>query len=98
MLASQVLLRGRSAWKGPYFTAFPNISQALKNNAPVTTTARSCTVLPHFVGMRFLVHNGKQYVPLAITTDMVGHKLGEFANTRVVKSMGPRNFARRSRK
>jgi len=48
--------------------------------------------------MRFLVHNGKQYVPLAITTDMVGHKLGEFANTRVVKSMGPRNFARRSRK
>lgn len=46
------------------------------------STARSCTILPSFVGLKFLVHNGKNYIPLLVTEDMIGHKLGEFAPTR----------------
>ena len=46
---------------------------------PVKTQARSCTILPDFVNMVFQVHNGKDYVDVLITEDMVGHKLGEFA-------------------
>ncbi|ORY45434.1 putative mitochondrial ribosomal protein S19 [Leucosporidium creatinivorum] len=81
MLCSPVLL-ARSAWKGPFFTSFPNIAESLRTNAPIRTSARACTVLPNFIGMRFLVHNGKQYVPVSITPEMVGHKLGEFAPSR----------------
>lgn len=46
---------------------------------PVRTQARSATILPNFVGLRFEIHNGKDYVPVVITEDMVGHKLGEFS-------------------
>ncbi|GAA5858665.1 hypothetical protein JCM8547_001412 [Rhodosporidiobolus lusitaniae] len=81
MLPTPALL-SRSAWKGPFFTAFPGIAEALKSNTPIRTSARSCTILPNFIGMRFLVHNGKQYVPVAVTPEMVGHKLGEFAPSR----------------
>ncbi|GAA5882524.1 hypothetical protein JCM1840_000646 [Sporobolomyces johnsonii] len=75
-------LFARAAWKGPYFTAFPGIAEAVKTNTPIRTSARACTILPNFIGMRFLVHNGKQYVPVHITPEMVGHKLGEFAPSR----------------
>ncbi|KAM6489745.1 mitochondrial 37S ribosomal protein RSM19 [Amanita muscaria] len=73
---------GRSAWKGPYFVAFPNLREALTNHVPIQTKARSCTILPNFVGIRFLVHNGKDFVPVLVTQDMVGHKLGEFSHTK----------------
>ena len=46
---------------------------------PIPTQARSCTILPEFIGLIFQVHNGKIYVDVPITEDMVGHKLGEFA-------------------
>jgi len=72
----------RSRWKGPFFVAFPQLSEAREKNIPIITQARSCTVLPNFVGLRFNIHNGKQYIPVTITQDMVGHKLGEFAPTR----------------
>ncbi|KAF4119551.1 small subunit ribosomal protein S19 [Geosmithia morbida] len=49
---------------------------------PVRTNARSATILPSFVGLRFEVHNGKIYNRINITEDMVGHKLGEFSPTR----------------
>ncbi|PWN99698.1 putative mitochondrial ribosomal protein S19, partial [Tilletiopsis washingtonensis] len=75
-------LAARSAWKGPFFVPFPNMAQALKNNTPIRTNARSCTILPNFVGLKFLIHNGKHHIPVAITDEMVGHKLGEFAATR----------------
>ena len=52
------------------------------NNLPIKTRARSCTILPTFVGLKFLVHNGKDYIPVNITEDMIGHKLGEFSVTR----------------
>lgn len=68
---------------GPFFTSFPNLAQSLASSTPVRTSARSCTILPNFIGMRFLVHNGKQYVPVAIIPEMVGHKLGEFAPSRM---------------
>ncbi|KAI9790921.1 MAG: mitochondrial ribosomal small subunit component [Peltula sp. TS41687] len=46
---------------------------------PIKTQARSATILPNFVGLNFQVHNGKNYIDVTITEDMVGHKLGEFA-------------------
>ncbi|KAG0698550.1 hypothetical protein DFH29DRAFT_983849 [Suillus ampliporus] len=82
MQPSLILRSGRSAWKGPYFVAFPNLKDALINNVAIRTQARASTILPNFVGIRFMVHNGKDYVPVTITQDMVGHKLGEFAHTK----------------
>jgi ribosomal protein S19 len=67
---------------GPYFAAFPNLAESLKNNTPVFTKARSSSILPNFVGLRFMVHNGKDYIAVQVTEEMVGHKLGEFASTR----------------
>ncbi|OBZ74617.1 37S ribosomal protein S19, mitochondrial [Grifola frondosa] len=82
MIPTLVAQSGRSAWKGPFFVAFPNLRRALDHNIPIRTQARSCTILPNFVGIRFMVHNGKDYVPVVVTQDMVGHKLGEFAVTK----------------
>ncbi|GJC83805.1 37S ribosomal protein S19, mitochondrial [Colletotrichum liriopes] len=49
---------------------------------PIRTQARSATILPNFVGLKFQVYNGKTYIDVTITEDMVGHKLGEFSPTR----------------
>jgi len=88
------------SYAGPFFVSFPNLREAITNNTPIKTDARSCTILPHFVGyvfkplvvsgkniltlcrVRFLVHNGKDYLPVTVTQDMVGHKLGEFSHTK----------------
>ncbi|KAG8963788.1 mitochondrial ribosomal small subunit component [Tulasnella sp. 419] len=79
-----LVARSRSAWKGPFFVPFPNLRQAQASNTPVVTQARSCTILPNFIGLKFMVHNGKTYTPVSITPEMVGHKLGEFAPTRKI--------------
>ena len=55
---------------------------------PVTTWARSCTIVPEFVGLTFMVHNGKTHVKVFVTEDMVGHKLGEFSPTRTFRGHG----------
>lgn len=52
----------------------------------IKTWSRACTVAPEFVGHTFGVHNGKSHVPVFITEDMVGHKLGEFSFTRVFRA------------
>jgi small subunit ribosomal protein S19 len=52
---------------------------------PIKTWSRDCTIVPEFVGVTFLVHNGRMFMKLYVTEDMVGHKLGEFAPTRVFK-------------
>jgi len=52
---------------------------------PVKTWSRRSTILPDFVGLTIAVHNGRQHVPIYVTENMVGHKLGEFANTRTFK-------------
>ncbi|KAG7195688.1 mitochondrial ribosomal small subunit component [Scheffersomyces spartinae] len=80
MRAANSLLR-RAVWKGPNVVPLP-IAEAMKNKTPIRTNARSCTVLPQFVGLKFQIHNGKEYVEIEITDDMVGSKLGEFAPTR----------------
>lgn len=81
MKPSLSLLRGRAVWKGPYIVPLP-IAEAVKTGAPIRTNARSCTIIPQFVGLKFQVHNGKEYVELEINDDMVGSKLGEFVPTR----------------
>jgi len=67
---------------GPYFVEHRGTAEALRTNGVIKTQARSCTIMPKYVGMRFAVHNGKEYVPVTITQEMIGHKLGEFAATR----------------
>jgi small subunit ribosomal protein S19 len=79
----------RSSRKGPYFDerllAKVERQAKGKNREPIKTWSRDCTVVPEFVGVTFLVHNGKQYTRVYITEDMVGHKLGEFSPTRIFK-------------
>ncbi|KAJ5200069.1 hypothetical protein N7491_009131 [Penicillium cf. griseofulvum] len=52
------------------------------NTPPIRTTKRAATILPNFVGLRFAVHNGKTYVEIQVTEEMVGRKLGEYVATR----------------
>ncbi len=52
---------------------------------PIKTWSRDCTIVPEFVGQTFLIHNGRQFMKLYVTEDMVGHKLGEFSPTRTFK-------------
>lgn len=81
----------RSLKKGPYvdFKLAKKISQLSDNDRTIIKTwARSSTVSPDFVGKTLAVHNGKVHVPVFITENMVGHKLGEFAPTRKFKSHG----------
>ncbi len=60
-------------------------ARASKDKRPIKTWSRRSTILPDFVGLTIAVHNGKQHVPVYITENMVGHKLGEFALTRTFK-------------
>lgn len=76
-----VRLLARSAWKGPNIVPLP-IKEAMNKGVPIRTNARAATILPQFVGLKFEIHNGKDYVPIEISEDMIGRKLGEFAPTR----------------
>jgi small subunit ribosomal protein S19 len=85
---------GRSLKKGPYVdhNLLEKIQKMEKrgDKKPIKTWSRRSTVIPEFVGYTFLIHNGKRFIPAFITEDMVGHKLGEFAPTRVFrKHSGP---------
>jgi small subunit ribosomal protein S19 len=79
----------RSLKKGPYvdqrLLAKVDRQQGNGNREPIKTWARDCTIVPDFIGHTFLIHNGRQFMRLFVTEDMVGHKLGEFAPTRVFK-------------
>ena len=76
----------RSVWKGPFVDLhLLNKAEEMQDNAkkqPIKTWSRRSTVLPQFVGLTFNVYNGKKFVPVYVSDDMVGHKLGEFAPTR----------------
>ena len=76
----------RSIKKGPYIDAkvLRRVKErkAVGSHEPIKTWARACTISPDFVGLNFLIHNGKHFMKVFITEDMVGHKLGEFAPTR----------------
>ena len=79
----------RSLHKGPFVDLhlMKKVEQASANNdkRPIKTWSRRSTIFPDFVGLTIAVHNGKQHVPVFVTEDMVGHKLGEFALTRTYK-------------
>ena len=76
----------RGVWKGPF--VHPSLLKKidrLKGQAgrkPIKTWSRNSTVIPEFVGHSFLIHNGKTFIPITISEEMVGHKLGEFSPTR----------------
>ena len=77
---------GRSIRKGPWVDprVHRKVEKALAEGSkdPIKTWARASTILPDYVGMTFMVHNGKTFWKVFITEDMVGHKLGEFSLTR----------------
>jgi small subunit ribosomal protein S19 len=79
----------RSLKKGPFvdghLQAKIEKAQANKDKKPIKTWSRRSTILPDFIGLTIAVHNGKQHVPVYVTEQMVGHKLGEFALTRTFK-------------
>ena len=64
-------------------------AQAEDDRSPIKTWSRRSTITPDFVGLNFLVHNGKSFLPVYVTENMVGHKLGEFSPTRNFKSHNP---------
>jgi small subunit ribosomal protein S19 len=78
---------GRSLKKGPYvdLRLLGKVEKQGNNREPLKTWSRDCTIVPEFVGATFLVHNGKAFLKVYVTEDMVGHKLGEFSPTRTFK-------------
>ncbi|KAJ1731309.1 mitochondrial ribosomal small subunit component, partial [Coemansia sp. Benny D160-2] len=60
----------RSVWKGPYFVHFPKLQASIKSGKPIVTKVRSCTIMPHMVGAKFMVHNGKNYLPVDVKEEM----------------------------
>ena len=62
-----------------------DVALATKDKKPIRTWSRRSTILPEFIGLTIAVHNGKQHVPVYVSDQMVGHKLGEFALTRTFK-------------
>ena len=76
----------RSVWKGTYVEeSLIKKVEKLNNETvkkPIKTWSRKSTIIPDFVGVSFLIYNGKKFIPITISEDMVGHKLGEFAPTR----------------
>ena len=79
----------RSVWKGP-FVEESLIKKVEKQKLdpkkmPIKTWSRKSTILPDFVGVSFQIYNGKKFIPITISEDMVGHKLGEFVVTRTYR-------------
>ena len=82
----------RSVWKGPFVDGYL-VKKADKVRAGgrsevIKTWSRRSTVLPQFVGLIFGVHNGHKHIPVTVTEDMIGHKLGEFSPTRTFHGHG----------
>jgi ribosomal protein S19, bacterial/organelle len=82
----------RSLKKGPYVDAklFAKVEKmdAAGKKEPIKTWARACTIVPEFVGHTFMVHNGKAFLKVFVTEEMVGHKMGEFSQTRIFRGHG----------
>jgi len=82
----------RSSYKGPYVD--PRVTKkvaaldAAGQKKPIKTWSRACVISPDFVGHTFAVHNGKQHLPVFVTEQMVGHRLGEFSPTRTFRRHG----------
>ena len=76
----------RAVWKGPFVeeSLMKKVDKykADPKKIPIKTWSRKSTIIPDFVGVSFLIYNGKKFIPITVSEDMVGHKLGEFAPTR----------------
>ena len=76
----------RGVWKGPF--VHPSLLKKIDKlkdqtkKIPIKTWSRNSTIIPEFVGHSFLIHNGKSFIPITVSEEMVGHKLGEFSPTR----------------
>jgi small subunit ribosomal protein S19 len=85
---------GRSLKKGPYVDE--KLGRKVErqkesgSREPIKTWARECTVVPDFVGHTFMVHNGRTHLKVFVTEDMVGHRLGEFSQTRTFRGHSTR--------
>lgn len=82
----------RSVWKGPFVDRHllkkVDTVRASAKKEVIKTWSRRSTILPHFVGLTFGVNNGNKFIPVLVTDNMIGHKLGEFAPTRTFKGHG----------
>lgn len=82
----------RSIWKGPFIekSLLKKVEEARQSakNTVIKTWSRRSTILPNMVGLTFGVHNGKKFIPVLVTDQMIGHKLGEFAPTRTYTGHG----------
>ncbi len=82
----------RSAWKGPFIDMYllkkVEVAKQSSRNTIIQTWSRRSTIIPQFVGATFGVYNGHKFIPVAVTEDMVGHKLGEFSPTRTYNGHG----------
>ena len=89
----------RSVWKGPFVDGYllkkAEVAQQSGGKKVIKTWSRRSTIIPQFVGLTFGVHNGQKHVPVLVTEDMVGHKLGEFAPTRTYYGHAADKKARR---
>jgi len=76
----------RAVWKGPFVeeSLIKKVDRQKNdpNKKPIKTWSRKSTIIPDFVGISFLIYNGKKFIAITVSEDMVGHKLGEFAPTR----------------
>ena len=83
---------GRSIAKGAFVDESllkkVQIAQQGNDRKPIKTWSRRSTVTPEFIGLNFLVHNGKAFLPVYVTENMVGHRLGEFSPSRIFKKHG----------
>ena len=90
----------RSVWKGPFVDGYllkkAEKARSTARNQVIKTWSRRSTILPQFVGLTFGVYNGHKFVPVLVTENMVGHKLGEFAPTRTFRGHAGDKKARRS--
>jgi small subunit ribosomal protein S19 len=89
----------RSVWKGPFFDRYllkkAEAVKASGRSDVVKIWSRRSTILPQFVGVTFGVHNGKKFIPVSVSENMVGHKFGEFAPTRTYYGHGADKKAKR---
>lgn len=77
----------RSVKKGPHvdLRLLAKVEKNTGNREQIKTWSRDCTIVPDFIGTTFLVHNGRVFIKVYVTEDMIGHKLGEFSPTRTFK-------------
>ena len=79
----------RSVWKGPFVDGYllkkAEVARASTRNEIIKIWSRRSTILPQFVGLTFAVYNGRKFIPVQVSENMVGHKLGEFAPTRTFR-------------